>query len=268
MSRKVDNNRLVVMDFSHVYAAQTFYKEAEGFETVWLDVSGIQGTNCYCDELAKEELKRRIEGLGPGGVHFLDSGNYHYVSKLWLEQIEEPFDLLVFDHHTDMQQPMFGDILSCGGWIKAALDTNPYLNRVYLAGPPIKAVEESTEGLRPYGGRLVWISSRDMEDRGIWERLFGKKDDRNTQSPRHPLYISVDKDVLGEKDARTNWDQGETSLETVLDGIRAAHLCRRIIGMDVCGENPEGGEAGERADVACINDRTNLLLCCVGKEVL
>ena len=42
----------------------------------------------------------------------------------------------------------------------------------------------------------------------------------------------------------------------------------RIIGMDVCGENPEGGEAGERADDACINDRTNLLLCCVGKEVL
>lgn len=35
-----------------------------------------------------------------GGIHFLDSGNYHYVTKLWLDQVKEPFDLLVLDHHT------------------------------------------------------------------------------------------------------------------------------------------------------------------------
>ena len=56
-----------------------------------------------------------MEPLGAEGIHFLDSGNYHYVTKLWLDQVKEPFDLLVLDHHTDLQQPMFGDILSCGG---------------------------------------------------------------------------------------------------------------------------------------------------------
>ena len=54
---------------------------------------------------------RRL-GRAQEGIHFLDSGNYHYVSKIWMEKIEEEFELLVLDHHTDMQPPMFGDILS------------------------------------------------------------------------------------------------------------------------------------------------------------
>ena len=90
----------------------------------------------YCDEEAEAAIKERISLMGPSGIHFLDSGNYHYLSKLWLDKIEGEFELLVFDHHTDMQMPMFGNILSCGGWIQAALDTNTRLKRVYLAGPP------------------------------------------------------------------------------------------------------------------------------------
>ena len=89
-----------------------------------LDCKDIPGTNCYCDSLAEEEIGKRIAPFGPEGIHFLDSGNYHYLTKLWLELIKVPFELLVFDHHTDMQCPAFGGILSCGGWIRVALETN------------------------------------------------------------------------------------------------------------------------------------------------
>ncbi len=85
-----------------------------------LDFQDIPGTNCYCDSLAEEEIGKRIIPFGPEGLHFLDSGNYHYLTKLWLELVKEPFELLVFDHHTDMQHPAFGGILSCGGWIREA----------------------------------------------------------------------------------------------------------------------------------------------------
>lgn len=135
------------MNFSGIYETESFYETVPQENRIWLDCRTIPGTNCYCDEEGERELKERMEPLGAEGIHFLDSGNYHYVTKLWLDQVKEPFDLLVLDHHTDLQQPMFGDILSCGGWIRASLEENPYLNRVFLAGPPCEAVKEAENEL-------------------------------------------------------------------------------------------------------------------------
>ena len=104
-----DSRILVIMNFSGVYEAEGFYKN-HGY--VWVDCKDIKGTNCYCDEEGENAIREAIRELGPEGIHFLDSGNYHYVSKIWLEKIAEEFELLVLDHHTDMQPPMFGDILS------------------------------------------------------------------------------------------------------------------------------------------------------------
>lgn len=244
--------KLIIMNFSGVYEEETFYKD---YEYVWVDCSDIQGTNCYCDGEAEIQIKERLnQTAGTPGIHFLDSGNYHYASKIWLDGIEEDAELLVFDHHTDMQPPMFGDILSCGSWIKAVLDTNPRIRRVWLAGPPEEAYNEIREA--GYGGRVVWTGEGDIKDMDAWRERLGN-------SPL-PLYISVDKDVLGPEDARTNWDQGNAGLPTVLECIRTAAGCRRIIGMDVCGENPEGMEDGpavwdgrDAAQDSRINDRTN-----------
>ena len=104
--------QVVLMNFSGIYETESFYETVPQENRIWLDCRTIPGTNCYCDEEGERELKERMEPLGAEGIHFLDSGNYHYVTKLWLDQVKEPFDLLVLDHHTDLQQPMFGDILS------------------------------------------------------------------------------------------------------------------------------------------------------------
>ena len=42
--------------------------------------------------------------------------------------------ILVFDHHSDMLKPLFGDILSCGSWILNAMEHNKYLKKVILIG--------------------------------------------------------------------------------------------------------------------------------------
>ena len=131
-----------------------------------LDFQDIPGTNCYCDSLAEEEIGKRIIPFGPEGLHFLDSGNYHYLTKLWLELVKEPFELLVFDHHTDMQCPAFGGILSCGGWIREALETNDNLKHVILVGPPQAAMEETKKELAEDGeellGKVTWISEEEF----------------------------------------------------------------------------------------------------------
>ena len=111
---------LVLLNFSGVYEKQDFYKKCMERGARCVDLRGIPGTNCYCDQESEEKIKEQLMVSGVKGIHYLDSGNYHYVTKLWMDLIREPFDLLVFDHHTDLQPPFFGDILSCGGWIQGS----------------------------------------------------------------------------------------------------------------------------------------------------
>ena len=278
MAAVENRKKLVIMNFSGVYEKEDFYKD---MQHLWIDCRDILGTNCYCDEEAEKRIGERIRDKQlKEGIHFLDSGNYHYLSKIWLDQVEEDMELLVFDHHTDMQLPMFGDILSCGGWIKTVLEHNPRVTRVWLAGPPAQAVREiageswAASGQRsgplpgplpvplpgPASGmaevRVVWISEDDMTDLGFWKKQMG--------SSSLPLYISVDKDVLSRDHARTNWNQGSTKRSVLLDCISAAASCRRIIGMDVCGEDPEGDResAKAREDISINNQTNRELICC------
>ena len=59
---------------------------------------------------------------GVSGIHFIDSGDYHYISKIMTDFIKEPFTLVLIDHHTDMQDASLGgDILSCGNWAKKGI---------------------------------------------------------------------------------------------------------------------------------------------------
>lgn len=252
-SGRLDRKKLTVMNFSGVYGRQSFF---EGREAEWLDCSDVSGTNCYCDPEAEREIRRRIGERGPEGIHFLDSGNYHYLSKLWTDLIREPFELVVFDNHTDMQPPMFGDILSCGGWVQAALEENKLLRRVILIGPPERAFEEAEAG--SWGPRVAWVSREmllagESAGRGA-EREPGDKIPETARREALPLYLSIDKDVLSCQEAATNWDQGEMTLERLAGIIREAVKGRRVIGWDVCGEDPEHME--EEA-CAALSDRCN-----------
>jgi len=131
--------KIDVLNFSGIYESEGFYKDLE--EVRFLDFKDISGTNCMCDDAARDEIMKRIGDRLPYGLHFIDSGNYHYISALYSEMIKEPFSLVVLDHHPDMQRPMF-DILSCGGWVLEVLDKNPYVRDVHIIGAAGNLIEE------------------------------------------------------------------------------------------------------------------------------
>ena len=172
-----------------------------------LDFQTLEGTDCYLDPDSEKAI---IQALGPfplGEIHWIDSGDFHYLSYLWLQKLTKPAALLLFDHHPDDQPPAFGpDILSCGGWVARARNDNPLLD---------DAAED--------------------------------------------VYLSIDLDYLSTDYARTNWDQGEASLDQLLSELDAALKGRTLAGVDICGGITAA--QGGLADDFSINRKTrNALL--------
>lgn len=219
---------IVLMNFTHVYEAESFWKKEPH---LWIDCTDLSGVNGYCDESAAAEIKKRIAALPPEGLHFIDSGNFHYVSGFWTEKIREDFVLILFDHHTDMQRSRLGDILSCGSWVRDVLERNPHAKRVILVG----VGEEYLRDVEPvWRERLIGLTCSALELENTWKcfsdiHLEG-------EYGMLPIYISIDKDVLSPEEEITDWDQGEMSLDTLKALLRIMIRTHEIIGVDVCGE--------------------------------
>jgi hypothetical protein len=197
---------VLVFNFSGAYEAQGFLpwlrKKAAG--TKELNLSGLEGTCCYCDRNAKAEILRSLPEELPV-LRWLDSGDYHYLSYLLALWEKEPFHLVLLDNHPDNQNPAFDGMLSCGGWVKTLQREQPMLKGVLTIGP---------EGC-PQTLEDAWIEER----RG--ERV----------------YVSLDKDVMDRAWARTDWSQGSNTLEEVKDWLGKLLDGRmEIAAVDICGE--------------------------------
>ncbi len=198
------------------YEHQNFYQNINNLSII--DCRDISGTRCYLDDTSKEEIISRLTDYSPTGIHFIDSGNYHYLSLLWLQKINYDFNLVLFDHHPDNQPPSFGDITSCGGWVLEATDTLPHLKNVYTFG--------------------------------VGNEIPASNIDNNL-----PIFISIDKDVLDPAFAITDWDQGDMSLDALLETLSIICKNSQIIGVDICGDS---GDNTEKSIV--VNSQTNKTL--------
>ena len=253
---------ITVQDFSGVYAEQPFMqglRESAGkfsaglnAEIRWMDCTGIPGTDCYCDDDAVTQVRKQIAAAGiksPRGIHFFDNGNYHYMSKIWTDMVQEPFSLVVFDHHPDMQEPRFGNILSCGGWVLEVLKSNPFVQGVTLIGvadhladeirsdDKVNFVKESALFQIPGQARndADQIPDQARND-GIADMVQTSWRPTSRHLESAPLYISIDKDALAPAYAATNWDQGSLSTEMLKSSIAGLAACHKILGVDICGE--------------------------------
>ena len=195
---------------------------ALGAEVAWMDCSDVEGTHCYCDAEAAQTLCRRMEGALPL-LRWIDSGDYHYMSHLLALRQTEAFHLVLLDHHPDNQAPAFGDVLSCGSWVRTMREENPLLRDILMIGP-----EEGVAAL--------------PED---WP--LRRKGER--------VYISLDKDVLSREWARTDWTQGEFGLAQVEDILRRLLEPMRPAAVDVCGGLSRG--QGATPEDLRINRETN-----------
>lgn len=217
----------IICNFSGIY---DLYREELNEGCLFIDMKDIKGTCGYCSDDAICSIRGRLASVSAQDVHLIDNGNYHYLTKLWIEKLDEKFDLIVFDHHTDMQQSAFGDVLSCGSWILHVLDDdNIKCNKIILIGPPKDSLRFIDNKFRD---RLIYIPEEDIED-------FLEDDDNvflKMYKSEFPLYISIDKDLISKSEFMSNWDQGNICADQIIEIIKKISINRKIIGADICGE--------------------------------
>ena len=233
------------MNFSGIYKEQQFWQTGEIQRNIsWVEVQDLPGSNCYCDGDAMETLRQKLEEFDADGIHFIDSGNYHYMSRIWLEKLNTPFRLVVFDNHTDMQPPAFGGLLSCGGWVAASLEELPLLKEVLLVGPDQEAFDQTEPVLRE---KVRFLSREKLGEMTLEEKVSFFEE----LTAELPTYLSVDKDVLCPEEASTTWSQGEMTLEELCQFVKVLLEKQDILGMDVCGEcDPDACEGDHLNDLA------------------
>lgn len=187
----------------------------------------------YADRYGIRECSRRLTPYsGEGVFSLLGSGDFHHLTLLTLEKLTKPFHLVVFDNHTDcsFMVPKY----HCGNWMYHA-SRLPLCRRVTHIGSNDFSGIWNRLGIRPLEkeGRLSLLPGAKSHGNDAFERfknLFGGA------GSGLPVYVSVDKDVLNEKEAPGDWDNGTMSTESLTKMLEWIQKNFVIIGCDMAGE--------------------------------
>jgi arginase family enzyme len=189
----------------------------------------------------------------------LGSGDFHHLAVLLMERSREPITVIHIDNHPDWVR--LAPRWHCGSWVNQALRL-PQVAKVITLGPcsddlvrpdlkggnlpaltagrialfpwqhaPSRVWRRIADGAghRYENGHLIW---RNLAETGIEQGL----DVIIPLITTAAIWLSIDKDVLPEDEALTNWDQGQMPLAAVVQAIRTLGARKRIVGADICGE--------------------------------
>jgi arginase family enzyme len=212
------------IDFENIYTFQTWHQNhINHIKTLGLEIT--QGVNGYCSLEAQKELKQACTKVRMPALTFLGSGNYHYLTSFLLQQIKQPFSLVLFDYHSDMQAGISDSLLSCGNWVSAALRDCPLMKQVFICG----ISKEYSPSVTLLSSKPVYFFTEDMIHADDWLSDFEKL-------CRYHVYVSIDKDVFDPAEARTNWDQGSMNRDMMQAFFDVIFEKKKLVGGDICGE--------------------------------
>ena len=235
---------IILLDFTGIYDYESF---ASGHNITHVDCRNINGVDCYCDEEGRRKLHSLLAPYPAQALHFIDSGDYHYLTEYWVSKLQEPFTLIVFDHHPDMQQPQWEGVVSCGGWVTDVLEKNPFVRNIIIVGASDELISQVPVHLRE---KVMFYSQAEIDHHQAWPSKAGKL-------IHEPVYISIDKDVLRKQDAITDWSNGDMSLMQMQAVLRIIYAHEKVIGVDITGECSATLDYLSEVKDASVNNRAN-----------
>lgn len=190
-----------------------------------------------------EQFYNEFESRLPAFVLY-GSGDFHYLSALWLRRVTTPVVLVSFDNHPDwdVRPPRWG----CGGWINRAVEL-PMVRHIEVWGCG------NFECWWPHNlfgnhraerkGKLKvhpWADDRPAKDRErlgaiLRENWRDQFDTFASNLNGVDVYVTVDLDCFRIEDAITNWENGFFDAGDVEWAIKKLRQNGRIVAGDVCG---------------------------------
>ena len=197
-------------------------------------------------------------------ITLFGSGDYHHISGLLVKQFQDPFSLIVFDHHPDWD--IMPPKIACGAWVSRALE-HPAIQRIILIGifsedissasiytANLKSLANNRLTIYPYQHRptrvffkavpendsivlkrslayteIHWKQLGETSWEDFWINLIQK-------IPTDKVYISIDKDCLRKEFALTNWEEGMLSLDQIIMALKILKQHKAILAADITGE--------------------------------
>jgi arginase family enzyme len=172
------------------------------------------------------------------------SGDFHYLTALWLRRVAQPITLISFDNHPDwdVRPPKW----ACGGWVNRALEFL-YVKHVAVWGC---GNFECWWPHQIFGNRRAeragilevhpWADGRPAKDRqrrgaillDNWREHF---EYFLKNLGIRIVYVTIDLDCLCAEEAVTNWESGCFTIVDLQWALGRLREWCRIIGGDICG---------------------------------
>jgi len=220
----------------------------------------------------KNAVVRRLRATSARGVTFIGSGDFHHITPLLLDELQEPVTLIVFDLHPDWDilPPRFG----CGSWVSEALRKKNIVQCLlfgvaseditfpWIQSANLNALSNDRLRIYPYchSPSLVFLrkipqnSSLRVEksflrSRIYWDELKGKNltDFFLKAIGRLAVkkaYVSIDKDCLKNEYALTNWEEGKLTLDELILMLKIIKENLDIAGLDITGDHSKISVSG------------------------
>lgn len=221
------NHRITYLNFDNSLTGQSFLQK---YPHQWIGCSDIPHTNGFCKEESLNEIRKRLQSNKASPLVLIGNGNFHYVTYLLLERIKKPFSLVLFDHHDDMKQDVL-TLISCGSWVRYALERISNLNKVVIIG--VNEENKTAKLTKIEEKRVHIITKQKVNKFSLYEIIY---EVRRFLREEKNIYVSIDKDVLFKTEAHTNWDQGNISLVQLLFLLENIVEHYQVVGIDICGE--------------------------------
>lgn len=218
---------LTILDIDEIYERQSFMETAD---CEWLSFKTLSHMNLFCEASTLSKISERLKEREESAVTYIGSGNYHYITYVLLNEIKQPFTLVLCDHHTDTLAIPENDMITCGSWVLEAIQRLPLLEHVVLIGV-------SQEGLQ-YIPDSIQYKITPITKESLHENCYDISIMIKNSIPTEAVYISIDKDVLKEGEAVTAWDHGDMTIDELEQVLHVILLYQTVVGVDVCGEYP------------------------------
>lgn len=220
-----------------------------------------QGLRLWSRAATMQRARARLaeERTAGASVTMIGSGDFHHLAVLLMERAPEPITVVHFDNHPDWVR--WAPRWHCGSWVNEALRLRQVAKIITLGPCSDDLVRPEFKGanLRALAaGRIVLLPWRHAPSR-VWRRVADGAGHRYAdgqllwrnladasgadnlafvldQIGTDAVWLTIDKDVLPESEALTNWDQGQMPLRAILDLIAGIGARKRIAGADICGE--------------------------------